>query len=233
MAKQTSSSTSTGTVVGVFHERRNAEMAIADLERAGFRDDQIGFASHGDTTLASGRTASNDTITTDTGPGSGALSGAMTGGVIGGVLGALASLAIPGVGPVVAAGFLGPILGGAAAGAGLGAAGGGLIGGLTTTGVAEEDARYYDEQFRGGRSLVTVRAGDRAAEARAIIQRHGGHDSSNRSAMGTMSSTDTHATTAKGSIRVPEIEERLDVQKRQVQQGEVRIQKHVEERTET
>ena len=226
-----STSTNVGTVVGVFHERRNAEMAIADLERAGFRDDQIGFASHGDTTLAAGK-AGDTAVTTDTGSGSGALSGAMTGGVIGGVLGALASLAIPGVGPVVAAGFLGPILGGAAAGAGIGAVGGGLVGGLVTTGVSEEDARYYDEQFRGGRSLVTVRAGDRAAEARAIIQRHDGHDRSTASSTSTRSST-THATDTKGAIRVPEIDERLDVQKRDVQQGEVRIEKHVEERKET
>ena len=233
MAKQTTSS-NLGTVVGLFHERRNAEMAIADLERAGFKDDQIGFASHGDSKMTAGR-AGDDAVTTDTGPGSGALSGAMTGGVIGGVLGALASLAIPGVGPVVAAGILGPILGGAAAGAGVGAVGGGLVGGLATTGISEDDARYYDEQFRSGRSLVTVRAGDRAAEARAIIQRHGGHDRSSASTMGTRAatSTTTHATDAKGSIRVPEIEERLDVQKREVQQGEVRIQKHVEERRET
>src|SRR5688572_2569602 len=247
MAKQAnSSSTSSGTVVGVFDERRSAEMAIADLERAGFRDDQIGFAAHGDST-ASGRTEGTDNITTDTGSGSGALSGAMTGGVLGGVLGALASLAIPGVGPVVAAGILGPILGAAAAGAGLGAAGGGIIGGLTTTGVAEEDARYYDEQFRGGRSLVTVRAGNRAAEALAIIKRHGGHDSSSRSAAGTLGAASaTSATSARsarsattrtadatGAIRVPETEERLDVQKRERQTGEVRIERHVEERRET
>jgi len=229
------SSTNMGTVVGLFHERRNAEAAIADLERAGFSSDQIGFASHGDSTMASGR-AGDANVTTDTGPGSGALSGAMTGGVIGGVLGALASLAIPGVGPVVAAGILGPILGGAAAGAGLGAAGGGLIGGLATTGVSEDDARYYDEQFRSGRSLVTVKAGDREAEARAIIQRHDGHDRStagSASSMGSTATRSTHAADTKGTIRVPEIEERLDVQKREVQQGEVRIQKHVEERKET
>ncbi|HET7771703.1 MAG TPA: YsnF/AvaK domain-containing protein [Chloroflexota bacterium] len=243
MAKQhTSSSTNLGTVVGLFHERRNAELAIADLEKAGFTSEQIGYASHGDSTMASGR-AGDTAVTTDTGSGSGALSGAMTGGVIGGVLGALASLAIPGVGPVVAAGILGPILGGAAAGAGIGAVGGGLVGGLVTTGVSEEDARYYDEEFRSGRSLVTVRAGDRAAEARAIIQRHGGHDRSSAGSAGsagTMSATGasgthstTHATDAKGTIRVPEIEERLDVQKRDVQQGEVRVQKHVEERKET
>ena len=236
MAKQhTSSSTNLGTVVGLFHERRNAELAIADLEKAGFTSEQIGYASHGDSTLAAGR-AGDTAVTTDTGSGSGALSGAMTGGVIGGVLGALASLAIPGVGPVVAAGILGPILGGAAAGVGIGAVGGGLVGGLVTTGVAEEDAKYYDEQFRSGRSLVTVRAGDRAAEARAIIQRHGGHDRSSAGSAGSMSATSastTHTADTKGAIRVPEIEERLDVQKREVQQGEVRIQKHVEERRET
>ena len=247
MAKQTtSSSTHQGTVVGLFHERRNAEAAIADLERAGFKDDQIGYAAHGPNgdSATSGR-AGDTAVTTDTGPGSGALSGAMTGGVLGGILGALASLAIPGVGPVVAAGILGPILGGAAAGAGIGAVGGGLVGGLVTTGVSEEDARYYDEQFRGGRSLVTVRAGDRAAEARAIIQRHGGHDRSSAGNAGAMTGAagaestgrradaTMHATDAKGNIRVPEIEERLDVQKREVQAGEVRIQKHVEERKET
>ena len=243
MAKPTSntSNTSSGTVVGVFDERRSAEMAIADLERAGFHDDQIGFAAHGDSTAA-GRTEGTDNITTDTGPGSGAMTGAMTGGVLGGVLGALASLAIPGVGPVVAAGILGPIIGGAAAGVGIGAAGGGLIGGLTTTGVAEDDARYYDEEFRGGRSLVTVRAAERATEARAIIQRHGGHDSSTRGAAGTTRATDatgtpssstTRAADTTGAIRVPEIEERLDVQKRERQTGEVRIEKHVEERRET
>ena len=186
----TSRTTSSGTVVGMFHDRRNAEAAISDLERAGFRDDQIGFAARGDG-AAGAAVRTGDNVTTDTGPGSGALSGAMTGGVVGGILGALASLAIPGVGPVVAAGILGPILGGAAAGAGMGAVGGGLVGGLVTTGVSEDDARYYDEQFRGGRSIVTVKAGDRAAEARAIIQRHDGHDRSTASSMGTTGTTGT------------------------------------------
>src|SRR5688500_14057644 len=185
------SSTNLDTVVGLFHERSNAEAAIADLERAGFTSDQIGFASRGEMTTAS--RAGDSEVTTDTGAGSGALSGAMTGGVIGGVLGALASLAIPGVGPVVAAGILGPILGGAAAGAGLGAVGGGLVGGLVTTGVSEEDARYYDEQFRSGRSLVTVKAGDRAAEARAIIRRHDGHDRSSDTGAGSTGTTAARA----------------------------------------
>src|SRR5688500_2833330 len=185
MTKQhPSSSTNLGTVVGLFHERRNAELAIADLEKAGFTSEQIGYASHGDSTMEPGR-AGDTAVTTDTGSGSGALSGAMTGGVIGGVLGAPASLAIPGVGPVVAAGILGPILGGAAAGAGLGAARGGLDGGLGTTRVTEGDARHYDVQIRGGRALVYVRAGDRAAEAHAIIERHGGHDRSSAPSMGT------------------------------------------------
>lgn len=241
MAQRTT--TTSGTVVGVFEDRRRAEEAIAELERAGFKSDQIGFVTHGDASAAVADKA--DRVTTDTGPGSGALSGALTGGVIGGVLGALAALAIPGVGPVVAAGILGPVLGGAAAGAGLGAAGGGIIGGLVTTGVAEEDARYYDSEFRGGRSLVTVKAGSRADEARTILQRFGAYDSSRRMDRGATATTaSTSQTTSRTreredvdtsgrTIRVPEVEERLDVEKREVQKGEVRIKKHVEERQET
>src|ERR687892_251383 len=66
---------------------------------------------------------------------------------------------------VSAADFLGPILGGAAAGAALGAAGGGIVGGLVTTGVPEEEARFYDSEFRSGRHIVTVKANGRYQEA--------------------------------------------------------------------
>ena len=220
---------SRSTAVGVFHDRATADRAIQDLKKAGFRDDQIGYAMKGDSAAGSAGAAGGERITTDTGPGSGAASGAMTGGLLGALAGAAASLLIPGVGPVVAAGILGPILGGAAGGAALGAVGGGIIGGLTTTGVAEHEAAYYDAEFKKGGIVVTVQAADRYTEADAILRRH---NASFYSAGSTSAST-THAADTRGAIRVPEIEERLDVQKREVQQGEVRIQKHVEERTET
>jgi hypothetical protein len=82
-------------------------------------------------------------------------------------------LAIPGIGPIVAAGPLAAAL----AGAGVGAVAGGLIGGLTGAGVPEEDANYYAESVRRGGTLVTVRADEsRADEAARIMRNHGAVD---------------------------------------------------------
>lgn len=81
----------------------------------------------------------------------GAASGALVGGV-GGLLVGLAALAIPGIGPIVAAG---PIAA-AIAGAGIGAATGGVLGALIDLGVDEDRAGYYAEGVRRGGTLVTV-----------------------------------------------------------------------------
>ncbi len=72
-------------------------------------------------------------------------------------------LAIPGIGPIVAAGPLAATL----AGAGVGAVAGGLIGGLTRAGVPEDEANVYAEAVRRGGALVTVRAEDSRAEVAA------------------------------------------------------------------
>jgi hypothetical protein len=132
------------------------------------------------------RTGSGDALTTDGGgltaadnarmrddvadDASGAATGAVTGGVVGGAAGLAASLiglAIPGIGPIIAAG---PIVA-ALSGAGVGAVAGGLIGGLTDMGVSKEDAEYYAESVRRGGALVTVRADDARAERAADIMR--------------------------------------------------------------
>ncbi|HXI15098.1 MAG TPA: YsnF/AvaK domain-containing protein [Chloroflexota bacterium] len=232
------------TVVGVFEDRPQARAAVEDLKRAGFRDDQIGFAAReGGSAAGATAGAGSGEVTTDTGSGSGAATGAMTGGLLGGLIGAAAALLIPGIGPIVAGGILASALGGAA----LGAAGGGIVGGLVTTGVSEEDARYYDSEFQTGKTVVTVQAGGKAAEAEAILRRHGGTfaagatGTSRQPMAGGMSGQTTAgmggaSTTMKagdGTIRVPEMEERLNVEKREVQQGEVQIRKTVEEHTET
>ena len=68
-ANQTTSTTA-GAVVGVFDERRQAEAAVADLERAGFTDDQIGFVTHdrdGGSATSSGGSGRGGEVTTDTG----------------------------------------------------------------------------------------------------------------------------------------------------------------------
>jgi hypothetical protein len=81
-------------------------------------------------------------------------------------LAGLAGLAIPGIGPILAAGPIAAALGGALGGAGLGAAAGGLIGALTDMGVPEHEARHYEDAVRQGKTLVTVRSEDDAAAER-------------------------------------------------------------------
>ncbi|MGC5778041.1 hypothetical protein [Methylobacterium sp. NFXW15] len=89
--------------------------------------------------------------------------GAAVGGIIGGGAGLLAGLgmlAVPGIGPVVAAGWLVSAL----TGAGIGAAAGGLVGGLTGAGMTEAEAAAYAEGVRRGGTLVTVRSDEGRAE---------------------------------------------------------------------
>lgn len=99
--------------------------------------------------------------------GAGAGIGAAVGGTIGALTG-LGLLAIPGVGPIVAAGWLVATLAGAAAGG----ATGGVIGALTQTGASPEEAEVYAESLRRGGALVSVQA-DEADRARvtAIMDR--------------------------------------------------------------
>ncbi len=100
---------------------------------------------------------------TDSNAATGAAAGGSIGGVLGGGAGLLAGLgmlAIPGVGPVVAAGWLVATAVGAVAAAGTGAVAGGLIGSLTEAGVSEDDAHVYLEGVRRGGTLVTARIGE-------------------------------------------------------------------------
>jgi len=92
------------------------------------------------------------------GGGTGATLGTVLGGGAG-LLAGLGMLAIPGVGPIVAAGWLVATL----TGAGIGAAAGGLLGSLTGAGLSDADAHTYAEGVRRGGSLVTVRGDDTMA----------------------------------------------------------------------
>ena len=90
-----------------------------------------------------------------------------------GLAASLMGLAIPGIGPIIAAGPIVATL----SGAGVGAVAGGLIGGLTDMGVSKTDAEYYAESVRRGGALVTVRADDsRADRAADIMREHGAVD---------------------------------------------------------
>ena len=170
------------TVVGVFEDRDRAERAIEDLGRAGFGHDQLGFVARRAEERAheAGNPLATDPLSLYAETGSRAeereIGGALTGGAVGGLLGAAAALLIPGVGPVAAAGILGTALGGTA----LGATAGGLLGALQGMGISEEDARYYEGEFQAGRSIVTVRPGDRHEEAADVLRRHGAYDAASR-----------------------------------------------------
>ncbi len=156
------------TIVKLFDDYAHAEAAVRDLEGAGFSAADISIPHR----RADGElTDARDGVVDDEASNAGV--GATIGTVVGGGAGLLAGLgllAIPGLGPVVAAGWLVA----AATTAGVGAAAGGVLGALTESGVDEADANVYAEGVRRGGTLVTVRAADatQAANAETIMARH-------------------------------------------------------------
>lgn len=144
-----------------------AQQAVRDLEAAGVKSSDISIVSNNAdnwySSNGTGKRVDRDRDGVDDraeGAGAGAGIGATVGGAAG-LLAGLGLLAIPGVGPVVAAGWLVATAAGAAAG-GLT---GGIIGALTQAGVSEEDAHVYAEGVRRGGTLVTARVDDRNAPA--------------------------------------------------------------------
>jgi len=107
---------------------------------------------------------------TSAGAAAGVTGGAVVGGLTGLLVG-LGALAIPGIGPVIAAGTIATALGSAAVGAGVGAVTGGILGALVGLGVPEEEAQVYAEGVKRGGILVAVRTDDtRATEATNIMR---------------------------------------------------------------
>jgi hypothetical protein len=156
--------------ISAFDSREHAEQALGGMREAGFRDEEIGWAARHDEAPKGVEDKSDDVA-------GGATAGALTGAGLG-ALGAAAGMAlIPGLGPFLAGGYLGTIL----ITAGASAAAGGLIGGLAGMGVDEDEAKFYDEEFRAGRPVMTY-TGDRHDEARDIFRKHGGYDYESRRA---------------------------------------------------
>jgi len=152
------------TIVGLYDDLNTANQVVQALVNYGIDRDEISLIAgdrKGDYASSASQTGDrnswDNTRTTDTG--SATAGGAVTGAVVGGVGGALLSLsalAIPGIGPVIAAG---PLVAGLV-GAGAGAAVGGLVGALTEAGVPEEEAGYYVEGVHRGGTLVSVKTDD-------------------------------------------------------------------------
>ncbi len=166
----------TRTLTRLFDNHDDAVAVVQALEAAGFRHDDISIvASNHDTRYTTPGSTTGTTGTTAAAEegASGAGAGATFGTILGGGAGLLAgigALAIPGVGPVVAAGWLVATLTGAGVGAAVAGGVGGLVGSLTNAGVPEQDAHVYAEGVRRGGSLLTARVDEaRAAEADAIL----------------------------------------------------------------
>jgi uncharacterized protein (TIGR02271 family) len=203
------------TAVGVFADRAEAQRAVAELKRAGFRDDQIGVVTqkHDEHAVAGHK---------DTG--SKAAEGAAVGAAAGAGIGAAWALGIAaGIFPplgVVAGGTLMAVL----ASAGAGAAAASVAGALIGLGIPEEEARYYEGEVKAGRTVVTVKADGRYDEAVAVLRRFGGYDMASRPVPPTAATT-ARRTEAGASVQLKE--ERLHATKTPVETGEVKVRKEV------
>src|SRR6478672_10618354 len=158
-------------VFGIFRDRTHVETAVDNLVRAGFRAEDISvllpenigtkeFAHEKGTKAPEGATA-----------------GAGTGAVVGGTLGwltGIGALAIPGLGPFIAAG---PIMA-ALAGAGVGGAVGGIAGALIGMGIPEYEAKRYEGRVAKGGILLSVHSDNSewTDRAKKILEQTGAED---------------------------------------------------------
>jgi hypothetical protein len=163
------------TIVGYFDQYAQAQEAVRSLVDTGFSRSDISLVASdptGEYAKAGGVTSTEDpNAPSYTAAGAGA--GAVLGG-IGGLLVGIGALALPGIGPVIAAGPLATTL----LGVGVGAAAGGLIGVLMDVGIPEDEAHYYAEGLRRGGAVVTASTQDEMMVERAtnIFERHGAVD---------------------------------------------------------
>jgi hypothetical protein len=145
-----------------------AAAVVSNLETSGIAADDISIIANDADEIKRRNTAEN--MSEDAG--SGAAVGAAVG-TAGGLLAGLGLVSIPGIGPVVAAGWLVATLAGAATGAVLGAATGGLYGAFTTAGLDETTAQMFADHVRAGGTLVCVDTNaDDEAKVRAILSKH-------------------------------------------------------------
>ncbi len=154
------------TVIGVFTSRDQAEKAVAELRDKGF-EKEISLLAKDDQ-----YTPDRDENSVMFGSGDSVSNGATTGGVLGGIAGlavGAGALAIPGLGPIVAAGPIAGLLSGAATG--------GVAGGLVDWGIPEERGRFYEEKVKDGNIVAAVKtSGDKVNSAADVLRKYGAQD---------------------------------------------------------
>ena len=156
-------------VYGIFRNRAHVESAVDALISNGFRSEDVSVL------MPENMGTKDFAAEKNTKAPEGATTGAGTGAVVGGTLGLLAgigALAIPGLGPFIAAG---PIMG-ALAGAGTGGVVGGIIGALVGMGIPEYEAKRYEGMIKEGKILLSVHCdnSDWVKRAKNILEGAGG-----------------------------------------------------------
>jgi uncharacterized protein (TIGR02271 family) len=234
------------TIVGMFDHVQEAHEAVADLTGMGLKCEDISVITpRRDAAESEGEAPAHETRA----PQSAGIGAAIGAGA--GILASLGLLLIPGAGPFLAAGPIVAVL----AGAGVGAAAGGIIGGLIGLGIPEEDAAEYAEGIRRGGTVVTAKVNDeQAQEATAILERHHAVDlnaraqewrstgwtpepatrsapqaSTGASAAPAPQSAARETRASEAGRTIPIVDETINVGKREVPTGRVRVYAHVAE----
>lgn len=149
-------------VISTFSSRDAAEKAVGELRQKGFDQDISIIAKDENREKNQYTTMNNENITT----------GTATGGVLGGLAGlavGAGALAIPGIGPLIAAGPIAGLLSGAATG--------GIAGGLVDYGIPQDRSKFYEEKVKQGSILATVQADDnKINEAADVLRKNGAQD---------------------------------------------------------
>src|SRR5580704_8753225 len=158
-------------VFGIYKSAVQAEQAVDRILKAGFSNNDISVL------LPDAQSSKEFAHEKNTKAPEGTTTGVTTGGVVGGALGLLAgigALAIPGVGPFIAAG---PIMG-ALAGLGVGGAVGGFIGALVGMGIPEYEAKRYEGRVKDGGVLLSVHCdtSDEITRAKELLKVTGAED---------------------------------------------------------
>ncbi|MCF8010420.1 MAG: hypothetical protein K9L17_01730 [Clostridiales bacterium] len=152
------------TVICTFQSQQAADQAVNELRNNAF-DNEISVLSPD-----KGQNNNNNTENAERGDNVG--NGTGTGGVLGGAAGlalGAGALAIPGLGPIIAAGPIAGLLSGVAAG--------GIAGGLVDYGIPKERSEYYEQQIQEGDTLVSVKSSsNKVNDAAEILRGQGGQD---------------------------------------------------------
>jgi hypothetical protein len=185
----------------IFASRSEAELALNELTSAGFSSQDVSV-------LMADKSGTRDFATEkNTKAPEGTTTGAGVGGTIGGTLGLLAgigAIAIPGVGPLIAAG---PIMA-TLAGLGVGGAVGGVVGALIGMGIPEYEAKRYEGRVKEGGILVSVHcdSSEEVSRAKDILKRTGGDDVASSGEKSVSSHTVDSERTSTYSRREPRSE---------------------------